>query len=96
MIKIQTLAIYSLGLIVITGCADIDEYEINAQKCSTEWYALAEKKISTGDSQGHGPHFGSMEWKSVIEFKLGIRDDAQVPLLESEQWCNYIDKHFLK
>ena len=42
---------------------------------------------------GHGPDIGGQEWKSVIEFKLGIRDDADVPDLNVPQWCDYIDDY---
>ena len=41
---------------------------------------------------GHGPDIGSEEWKSVIEFKLGIRGNPDVPDRNSSQWCDYIDK----
>ena len=46
----------------------------------------------TGDGQGHGPDLGSSEWRSVIEFKLGIRGDPSVPPRNSELWCAYIYK----
>lgn len=47
--------------------------------------------MPTGDGQGHGPDLGSDEWKSVVEFKLGIRGDPQVPGRDSQAWCTYID-----
>ena len=49
------------------------------QPCSDAWYRLVEASLPTGDGQGHGPDPGSDEWKSVIEFRLGIRGKAGVP-----------------
>jgi uncharacterized protein len=60
--------------------------------CSDSWYRFVEEKISTNDTQGHGPDVGSDEWKSVIEFKLGIRGDPNIPGRDSEAWCRYIDQ----
>jgi len=58
--------------------------------CSDSWNQFIEEKIPTGDNQGHGPDVGSGEWKSVIEFKLGIRDKPNLPDRDSEAWCRYI------
>lgn len=60
--------------------------------CSYPWYQSIEKALHTGDGQGHGPDLGSDEWKSVIEFKLGVRDGANVPERTSDRWCQYIDQ----
>jgi uncharacterized protein len=60
--------------------------------CSDPWYGFIEKTVLTGDSQGHGPDVGSGEWKSVIEFKLGIRDNPNLPDRDSEAWCGHIDQ----
>jgi hypothetical protein len=40
---------------------------------------------------GHGPDIGSEEWKSVIEFKLGVRGNQGVPDRNSQEWCRFID-----
>ena len=40
---------------------------------------------------GHGPDIGSEEWKSVIEFKLGVRGNPNVPDRNSREWCRFID-----
>jgi len=40
---------------------------------------------------GHGPDIGSEEWKSVIEFKLGVRGSPDVPDRNSREWCHFID-----
>jgi uncharacterized protein len=60
--------------------------------CSDAWYRSIEEKLPTGDGQGHGPDIGSDEWKSVIEFKLGIRDKPNVPSINNEGWCSYVDQ----
>jgi uncharacterized protein len=60
--------------------------------CSEEWNQFIEKKLSTGDGHGHGPDIGSDEWRSVVEFKLGIRGDANVPKRDGKAWCSYIDR----
>jgi hypothetical protein len=48
--------------------------------------------VTTGDGQGHGPDIGSDEWRSVVEFKLGIRGNPAVPSRASREWCHYIDE----
>ena len=59
--------------------------------CSEQWFIYVEDYIPTGDGAGHGTDLGSAEWMSVIEFKLGLRDNSDVPKLGSEDWCEYID-----
>ncbi len=94
--KILTLTAHSILAIGISGCASIKEPEVKTQYCSDEWYAFIEERIVTGDGQGHGPDLGSIEWRSVIEFKLGIREDAEVPPGKSDQWCKYISEKFIE
>jgi hypothetical protein len=60
--------------------------------CSDSWYRFIEETVLTSDNQGHGPDVGSGEWKSVIEFKLGIRDNPNLPDRDSEAWCRHIDQ----
>lgn len=60
--------------------------------CTQKWYLFIERKVATGDGQGHGPDLGSDEWQSVVEFKLGIRGKADVPQRNSDAWCRYIDR----
>ncbi|GAB5452926.1 MAG: hypothetical protein Hals2KO_32540 [Halioglobus sp.] len=62
------------------------------QPCSTRWLEAVEARIATGDGQGHGPDPGSAEWKSVVEFRLGIRGSSEVPDRASLEWCSYIDR----
>ena len=53
---------------------------------------MVEETLSTGDGQGHGPDLGSSEWRSVVEFKLGIRGKPGIPDSTTEEWCTYIDQ----
>jgi len=95
---IKLMMIASLSIIAI-GCSST-ETEINSERniddiepqtCSNEWFTQIEQQIMTGDGQGHGPDLGSSEWRSVVEFRLGIRGDANIPPRNSEQWCAYIN-----
>ena len=60
--------------------------------CSAEWFDFVERKVSSGDGQGHGPDLGSDEWKGVIEFRLGIRGQPDIPPRDGAEWCSYIDR----
>jgi uncharacterized protein len=60
--------------------------------CSDSWYRAMEEQVPTGDGHAHGPDVGSAEWKSVVEFKLGIRDKPDVPARDTEAWCRHIDQ----
>ena len=84
------------AIAVNLGCAGTSRNQETAQDCTDEWFQIVENQISSGDGQGHGPDIGSLEWRQVVEFKLGIRDDSSVPPVESQQWCNYINEHFIK
>ena len=61
--------------------------------CTEPWFWELETRFGTGDGMGHGPDMGSDEWKSVIEFKLGIRDDPAVPDVTSARWCSWVDRY---
>lgn len=60
--------------------------------CSATWYQFAEETLGSGDGRGHGPDIASDEWKSVIEFKLGLRGSPDLPSRDSDAWCQDIDK----
>ena len=62
------------------------------EPCSDDWNRYVEEELVSGDGHGHGPDLGSDEWKSVIEFRLGVRGQADVPARNSEAWCLYIDR----
>ena len=63
-----------------------------AVPCSDEWNRVVDLKLVSGDGQGHGPDLGSDEWKGVIEFKLGIRGQADLPARDSDDWCQLVDQ----
>ena len=86
-----------IGLVIsAVGCATSEDDGVRENPCSSDWYALVEKQIPTGDGQGHGPDPGSAEWRSVVEFKLGIRGDVGIPPVDSDQWCDYIDSRYVR
>jgi len=64
----------------------------NEIRCSEVWYRSIEEKVPTGDGRGHDPDIGSDEWKSVVEFKLGVRGNPDVPRRDSEHWCRYVNQ----
>jgi hypothetical protein len=59
--------------------------------CSDAWYRTVEARVGTGDGQGHGPDPGSDEWKSVVEFRLGVRGRPDVPPRDGDAWCRYVE-----
>jgi len=79
-------------LALLTACAPPDQPPEIAepQPCSPEWFDSVEAELGTGDGMGHGPDIGSGEWRSVVEFRLGVRDDPAVPDNQSPEWCSYI------
>ena len=60
--------------------------------CSDEWQQQVESILGTGDGAGHGPDIGSEEWRSVVEFRLGVRGDPDVPARHSSAWCEYVQQ----
>jgi hypothetical protein len=87
---------FLLSIYIISSCGVSQNLSPDLQPCSQPWLQFVEAQLPTGDSQGHGPDLGSMEWRSVVEFKLGIRGDPTIPSRESDQWCTYIDEKIPK
>ncbi|WNC67812.1 hypothetical protein RI845_14945 [Thalassotalea nanhaiensis] len=98
----KTIAIL-FSVILIPGCMDtsasdpdIEMAELKAtnelKPCSKAWMVFVEDRLVSSDGQGHGPDIGSDEWKSVIEFKLNVRGNAEVPDRNSAAWCDYVDE----
>lgn len=73
------------GLLLSSGCSRSPE------PCTDEWNSWVEQAVATADDQGHGPDLGSDEWKSVVEFRLGLRGDRSVPHRDDVAWCRHID-----
>jgi hypothetical protein len=86
----------ALCLLVISSCEMSQNLAPDLRPCSEQWFQFVEQKLPTGDSEGHGPDVGSLEWRSVVEFKLGIRGDPAVPGRETDQWCAYINEEIPK
>ena len=80
-----------LCILTVWSCGVAPTSSPEQQPCSEQWFQYVEGQLQTGDSQGHGPDLGSSEWRSVVEFKLGVRGNPGVPNRETEQWCTYID-----
>lgn len=64
--------------------------------CSDPWYPYIDAIVVTGDGAGHGPDVGSDEWQSVVEFKLGVRGNPNIPARSSAAWCEFIDELAVK
>jgi hypothetical protein len=82
----------ALSIFIISSCGAGQNPDSDLQPCSEQWFRIVEENLPTGDSEGHGPDLGSMEWRSVVEFKLGIRSDPTIPSRDTDQWCTYIDE----
>ena len=81
----------ALPFLLVQGCST-HQPASRATPCTEAWYAYIESRMPTGDGMGHGPDIGSPEWKSVVEFRLGIRGAEGVPDRSSPAWCAYIDQ----
>lgn len=66
------------------------EGSLTGAPCSDAWNRSLESLVETGDRSGHGPDLGSDEWKSVVEFRLGVRGKPGVPARDSTAWCTYL------
>lgn len=82
------LAVLILGVLMagVAQAADMASQPL----CSDAWNLMIDAKVTSGDGQGHGPDIGSDEWKSTIEFRLGVRGKPDMPPRDSENWCRYI------
>ncbi len=88
-------SIHAVLLIMLVAPTFASAGQDSTSLCTKDWYSVVNKKISTGDSHGHGPDLGSSEWRSVVEFKLNIRDNPEVPPTDTDQWCEYINTHYI-
>jgi hypothetical protein len=84
--------LFLLGCAVLAAQAVAQQQPVLPGKpCSDAWSSAVESIVATGDGSGHGPDIGSDEWKSVVEFRLGLRGKAGVPARDSAAWCTYVD-----
>ncbi len=90
--KILRGLIATVLLLLLTACPNRGpESDAVAEPCTETWYRTVEATVSSGDGMGHGPDVGSEEWQSVIEFKLGVRGNPDVPDRNSQEWCRFIN-----
>lgn len=61
--------------------------------CDQATLAHLEQQLGTGDGEGHGPDIGSDEWHSVVEFKLNLRGNNDLPARHTQAWCQYMSDH---
>ena len=88
--------IATLSILIVSGCGDGQTPRSDLQPCTASWQEYVEAQLHTGDTAGHGPDIGSLEWRSVVEFKLGIRGDPMIPSRETDEWCTFIDQEIRK
>ncbi|PSL09516.1 uncharacterized protein CLV44_13111 [Marinobacterium halophilum] len=86
-IAFSLMTVSTLGCVATAPTHSVQE----PMACTSDWYHSVEQRLATGDGQGHGPDIGSAEWKSVVEFKLGIRDIAATPDPASSAWCGHVE-----
>ena len=89
--KKMTRLVFLMSIVIAASCGGGPTSGSAPRACTAAWQQAVEEQLHTADSQGHGPDLGSMEWRSVVEFKLGIRGDAAIPPRDSDAWCRYID-----
>jgi uncharacterized protein len=88
-IKNQKKQLIIILVTVLVGCTN--QATVQAQNhCSIQQYQHIESLVNSGDGMGHGPDIGSDEWKSAIEFRLGVRNHPDTPASDSNEWCQYI------
>ena len=88
----QLISVFLVSsLCILSACQEQIPLAEAANLCTESWYQSVELAIPSGDGMGHGPDVGSEEWKSVVEFRLGIRGKPEVPDRNSQEWCSYID-----
>lgn len=92
MLTTKTLSLSVVLLLSLTSCVNKKQEKQKPQECTKSWYQKVESKLPTGDEHGHGPDLGSDEWKSVVEYRIGIRGNKIVPSIKSKEWCPYINK----
>jgi uncharacterized protein len=87
------LALFLVACATCAGAGEVQQPGAPAgAPCSDSWYRSIEETVATSDGHGHGPDIGSDEWKSVVEFRLGIRGEADLPDRDSDAWCRYIEQ----
>lgn len=76
--------------LVLAACTEKPTPNTSTVICDQNSFQVLEQLIGTGDGEGHGPDVGSHEWQSVIEFRLQLRGDKNLPAHDHPDWCAYI------
>lgn len=82
----------TVAMCIAVGCASGAAAAASPPPCSDAWYRSIDAKVRSADGQGHGPDVGSDEWKSTIEFRLGVRGKPGVPKRDTGAWCSFIEQ----
>ena len=85
------ITLFISSLFVVSACENKKPQSETVNLCTYSWYQSVDSALPSDDGMGHGPDIGSAEWRSVIEFRLGIRGNADVPDRDSDEWCSYIN-----
>lgn len=92
---VRVLLLGLLALAVVgCGSSPVESQSLGEEAlvCQNGWYQKVDALVVSSDGAGHGPDLGSLEWRSVVEFKLGIRGDEAIPDKAVDAWCTYIDR----
>lgn len=85
------VGIITLAIVLISACTQrVHNVTEPVSSCDMARYQEFDAQLQSGDGMGHGPDIGSDEWKSVIEFLLGLRGAEGLPSHHSPKWCDAI------
>nr|MBV6629140.1 hypothetical protein [Oceanococcus sp. HetDA_MAG_MS8] len=96
--KVSLALVLATTLAAVSGCSsgwgDKSDAALAAppEPCTPAWNQWVEHQLPTGDGAGHGPDLGSEEWQSVVEFRLGVRGQSQVPQRRTPAWCDFVHR----
>lgn len=72
---------------LLQACASLNDSSADSvEPCSDKTLVMIEHQAPIGEGLGHGSDIGSDEWRSVVEFRLGVRGDASVPPRNTRPW----------
>ncbi|WP_210397846.1 hypothetical protein [Motiliproteus sediminis] len=90
----MTPLVTAIVTLALGGCAA--QVSDAPAPCSPAWNQALEERVGSSDGRGHGPDVGSVEWRGVVEFKLGLRGLPGRPPLASDVWCEDIDRRVMR
>lgn len=89
--KFSTIVLFTIMMTQLSACSVPHEKSMEKIPCSMEQLLRIEAQVNSSDGVGHGPDIGSEEWKSAIEFRLGIQNNSAIPKTLNLNWCNTVD-----